>query len=63
MPDEKWIEAITAFVVTKAEIDETAIVEHVRGRLAPFKVPKAVHFVEELPKNTSGKILKRQLRG
>jgi fatty-acyl-CoA synthase len=63
MPDEKWIEAITAFVVTKAEIDETAILEHVRGRLAPFKVPKAVHFVEELPKNTSGKILKRQLRG
>ena len=63
MPDEKWIEAITAFVVTKGEIDETAIVEHVRGRLAPFKVPKSVHFVEELPKNTSGKILKRQLRG
>lgn len=63
MPDEKWIEAITAFVVTKGEIDETAILEHVRGRLAPFKVPKAVHFVEELPKNTSGKILKRQLRG
>ena len=62
-PDDKWIEAITAFVVTKGAIDEEAIVAHVRTRLAPFKVPKAVHFVDELPKNTSGKILKRQLRG
>lgn len=62
-PDEKWIEAITAYVVKKGEIDAEAVLAHVRGRLAPFKVPKAVHFVDELPKNTSGKILKRQLRG
>jgi fatty-acyl-CoA synthase len=63
MPDDKWIEAITAFVVSKGAVDEETIVAHVRSRLAPFKVPKAVHFVDELPKNTSGKILKRQLRG
>lgn len=63
MPDDKWIEAITAFVVRKGEIDEEAILAQCRARLAAFKVPKAVHFVDELPKNTSGKILKRQLRG
>ena len=62
MPDDKWIEAITAFVVPKGEITEEQVVDHVKGRLAPFKVPKAVHFVQELPKNTSGKILKRELR-
>ncbi|SMY13117.1 fatty-acyl-CoA synthase [Brevibacterium jeotgali] len=61
-PDEKWIEAITAYVVKKGEIDGDAVIAHVRERLAPFKVPKAVHFIDELPKNTSGKILKRQLR-
>ena len=61
-PDEKWIEAITAYVVKKGEIDGDAVIAHIRERLAPFKVPKAVHFIDELPKNTSGKILKRQLR-
>ena len=38
------------------------LVEHVRQRLAPFKAPKAVRLVEELPRNASGKILKRELR-
>ena len=66
-PDEKWIEAVTAFVVPVVGADteglEEALVEHVRGRLAAFKVPKAVRLVEELPRNASGKILKRELRG
>ena len=35
---------------------------HSRATLAPFKVPKAVHFVDELPRNQSGKLLKRELR-
>ena len=61
-PDEKWIEAITAYVVKKGEIDAEAVLAHVRGRLAPFKVPKAIYFVEQLPRNTAGKILKRELR-
>ncbi|WP_344338388.1 fatty acyl-CoA synthetase [Brevibacterium salitolerans] len=67
VPDDKWIEAITAFVVRKPGVGDdqltaTTVTDHVRSRLAPFKVPKAVHFVEELPKNTAGKILKRRLR-
>ena len=64
VPDPKWIEAVTAVVVLRegAVVDEVALVEHARARLAPFKVPKRVHFVEALPKNTAGKLLKRELR-
>ena len=63
--DEKWIEAVTAFVVVKpeqGELTEADVVTHVKSRLAGFKVPKRVDFVAELPKNSAGKILKRQLR-
>lgn len=62
--DDKWIEAITAFVVVKNghTLTEDAVTSHVREHLAAFKVPKAVHFVDALPKNSAGKILKRQLR-
>ncbi|SFB12906.1 fatty-acyl-CoA synthase [Amycolatopsis marina] len=66
LPDEKWIEAITAVVVSKPDAAETTVaeelLEHLRSRLSPFKVPKAVHFVDDLPRNASGKILKRELR-
>ncbi|MBO0874083.1 MAG: acyl-CoA synthetase [Pseudonocardia sp.] len=61
-PDERWIEAITAFVVAKAEVTPDELIAHVRGRLAGFKVPKSVRFVDELPRNASGKLLKRLLR-
>ncbi|MFJ8477146.1 fatty acyl-CoA synthetase [Kitasatospora sp. NPDC094011] len=64
-PDEKWIEAVTAFVVLRpgpAAPTAAELIAHVRGRLAPFKVPKHVHFVDELPRNQSGKLLKRELR-
>lgn len=62
VPDEKWVEAVAAFVVRKGEVDEADIREHVRGLLAPFKVPKSVAFIDDLPRNASGKILKRELR-
>ena len=45
-----------------AAATETELVEHARGRLAPFKLPKQVFFAESLPKNTAGKLLKRELR-
>ncbi|GGE69301.1 acyl-CoA synthetase [Streptosporangium jomthongense] len=64
VPDEKWIEAICAVVVLKegyAE-DSDALISHARAQLASFKVPKHIHFVEQLPKNTAGKLLKRKLR-
>ncbi|NLD84775.1 MAG: AMP-binding protein [Actinomycetales bacterium] len=63
-PDPKWIEAVTAVVVLKddAEATESEIIDGTRAHLAPFKVPKRVVFVDELPRNQSGKLLKRELR-
>ncbi|MEJ7695123.1 MAG: hypothetical protein WKF78_00275 [Candidatus Limnocylindrales bacterium] len=62
-PDERWIEAVTAFVVRKdEEVTADELIAHVRGLLAGFKVPKRVLFVTELPRNASGKMLKRVLR-
>ncbi|MEV7815093.1 acyl-CoA synthetase [Streptomyces flaveolus] len=62
LPDERWIEAVTAVVVPRGEVAEEELIAHVRARLAPFKAPKRVVFVGELPRNASGKILKRELR-
>ncbi|MBE2998923.1 AMP-binding protein [Nocardiopsis sp. HNM0947] len=65
-PDTRWIEAVTAYVVPAPGADPDTLpgvlTDHVKEHLAPFKVPKAVHLVEELPRNASGKILKRTLR-
>ena len=61
-PDERWIEAVTAIVVAGGDVTEDELIDHVRGRLAPFKVPKRVHFAGDLPRNASGKVLKRELR-
>ncbi|MFG3197201.1 acyl-CoA synthetase [Streptomyces sp. NPDC048208] len=62
LPDERWIEAVTAVVVPRGEVTEDALIAHVREELPAFKAPKRVHFVAELPRNASGKILKRELR-
>ncbi|HLI54883.1 MAG TPA: acyl-CoA synthetase [Acidimicrobiales bacterium] len=62
--DPHWVEAVTAAIVRKpgSDLDEAAVHEHTRNRLAGFKRPKQVFFVDSLPKNPSGKILKRELR-
>ncbi|MDJ0460160.1 acyl-CoA synthetase [Streptomyces sp. H27-C3] len=62
LPDERWIEAVTAFVVPRGEVTEAELMVHAREKLAHFKAPKKVQFVDELPRNASGKILKRELR-
>ncbi|MFG3346013.1 fatty acyl-CoA synthetase [Streptomyces sp. NPDC048018] len=62
LPDDRWIEAVTAFVVPRHEVTEDEILAHARERLAHFKAPKRVFLVETLPRNASGKILKRELR-
>ncbi len=63
-PHPRWIEAVTAFIVPKAGMDLTTaeILDHCAAHLAGFKAPKRVVFVESLPRNASGKILKRDLR-
>ncbi|MER6537132.1 acyl-CoA synthetase [Streptomyces sp. 900105755] len=62
LPDERWIEAVTAVVVPRGEIDEAGLIAHVKERLPAFKAPKRILFVDALPRNASGKILKRELR-
>ena len=65
LPHPLWIEAVTAVVTIKdgQETTEEAIIKHCREHLAGYKTPKQVIFQQSLPKNPSGKLLKRELRG
>ena len=64
MPDARWGEVPRAFVVLRPgrEMTEQALIAHCRSRLAGFKTPKQILFMATLPRNPSGKVLKRQLR-
>jgi len=64
LPDPKWVEAVTAVVVLKAghSLSEAEVVAHCNTHMAAFKSPKRVVFTDALPKNPSGKLLKRELR-
>ncbi|NED19726.1 acyl-CoA synthetase [Streptomyces sp. SID9913] len=66
LPDDRWVEAVTAVVVPRGDVGgdalEQELIAHARERLSSFKAPKKVLFVDELPRNASGKILKRELR-
>jgi fatty-acyl-CoA synthase len=64
LPHPRWIEAVTAVVVPKTGVAlaEADVLAHAARQLAPFKCPNAAIFVDALPKNPSGKLLKRELR-
>jgi len=64
LPDPKWIEVVAAVVVPKkgAIVIEKDLVAYCRERLAAFKCPKKILITDKLPKNPSGKILKRELK-
>jgi acyl-CoA synthetase (AMP-forming)/AMP-acid ligase II len=64
-PDERWGEVPVAFVVLRPDRTATAevLLEHCRAELGRFKVPKDITFLDALPRNPSGKVLKRELRG
>ena len=64
VPDERWGEAVKAIVVKKpgAEINAGDLITWARERIAGYKLPKSVDFVDTLPRNPTGKILKRELR-
>jgi fatty-acyl-CoA synthase len=63
VPDDDFGQALAAFVVTRPghDLDDTALREHVRSHLARYKVPRRVTFLDELPRNATGKVLKRAL--
>jgi O-succinylbenzoic acid--CoA ligase len=61
-PDPEWGELVTAYVVLDGgELDEQALIAHCRERLAGYKVPRALHVVDALPRNAAGKLLRREL--
>ena len=64
VPDEKWGEAVKAVCVPKpgAQVDSESVIAWARARIAGFKVPRSVDIIAALPRNASGKILKRELR-
>lgn len=64
LPHERWIEAVTAFVVARndAELTEEDVLAYCRGELATFEVPKKIVFLDALPKTTTGKLEKYKLR-
>ncbi|HEU5084715.1 MAG TPA: AMP-binding protein [Acidimicrobiales bacterium] len=62
--DEQYGQRLAAFVALEpgASLDEAAVKAHVKANLANYKVPRSVWFVDELPRNATGKVLKRELR-
>ncbi|TDW21920.1 long-chain-fatty-acid--CoA ligase [Kribbella kalugense] len=64
IPDDKWGERPKAFVVRQpgSTVDEAELIAHLRAHIAKYKVPKAVEFVEQLPRTSTGKIQKFELR-
>lgn len=64
VPDEKWGEAVKAVIVLKegSRPDAQAIIDFTRGRIAGYKLPKSIDFTDALPRNGTGKVLKRDLR-
>lgn len=64
VPDEKWGEAVKAVVVAKPghSVDAESVIAFARQSLAPYKTPKSVDIIPAMPRNASGKILRRELR-
>ncbi len=64
VPDERWGESVKAIVVLAPDTSATAdeLIGYCRERIAGYKCPKSVDFIDELPRNPSGKVLKRELR-
>jgi acyl-coenzyme A synthetase/AMP-(fatty) acid ligase len=60
--DPKWGEAACACVVTREKMSEQAVLELFQGRLAKFKHPRRVLFIEALPRNAMGKVQKFELK-
>jgi len=64
VPDEKWGEAVTAVLVLRdgASLEPEELIDFCRGKLGAYKIPRQIRYVGELPRNASGKVLKKDLR-
>jgi len=63
VPDEAFGQRLAAYVVPHREVDASTLKDHVRAKLAGYKVPRDVMFLDELPRNASGKVMVRELPG
>ncbi len=63
VPDEQFGQRLKAFVVVRpgSELSEEEVKDYVKSNLARYKVPREVEFLEELPRNATGKVVKREL--
>jgi acyl-CoA synthetase (AMP-forming)/AMP-acid ligase II len=64
VPDEKWVEAIKGIVKLKKGMSVTAdeLIEYCKDKLSSYKKPRSIDIVDELPKTSYGKVLKKELR-
>ncbi|HKO87625.1 MAG TPA: malonyl-CoA synthase, partial [Burkholderiales bacterium] len=62
LPHADLGEAVTAVVVAKSDVQEAALITQLKQRIASYKVPKQIHFIDELPRNSMGKVQKNLLR-
>ena len=62
VPHERWGETVKAVVIATEPIEESDLIAYARERLAHYKCPTSVVFVDSFPLNAAGKILKRELR-
>ena len=64
LPDDKWGESVCAFVALRAGVqaDEVELIAFARDKVASYKVPKQVRFIDEVPKSPVGKLLRRAVR-
>jgi acyl-CoA synthetase (AMP-forming)/AMP-acid ligase II len=60
-PSNEMGEEVAAFIIAKSTVTERELVDFCRGHLAPYKIPRSIYFVEDMPKNSLGKILKSEL--
>ncbi len=63
VPDEKWGEAVKGLIIRKkgSQVSEEELIDFCKSRLASYKKPRSIDFMEEFPKSTAGKVLKREL--
>jgi fatty-acyl-CoA synthase len=62
VPDEQFGQRLKAYVVKRGDVSEKELQDYVKSNLARYKVPREVEFLDELPRNATGKVLKRELK-
>ncbi|TMC62328.1 MAG: AMP-dependent synthetase, partial [Chloroflexota bacterium] len=62
LPSERWGEEVTAFVVARTKVEAEELIAYARDRMATYKCPRAVRFIEAIPRNAMGKVDRSQLK-